>query len=117
MKNKLNFLMSLFFLSIVSTSFSQEYGQGTPGADNYTGECRVDYVNAFRDGKACAEGNKSFCGIDQPTSSPQCKQAQIEGYATGYEYGKITRSPQGPEKPCGAIDRIFRKCKKTKYSL
>ena len=84
---KIQYILLFIFIGLSSIMTSQEYGQGVPGADLYSGQCRIDYVNAYRDGKACAEGNRSFCGIDQPTNSPECRNAQREGYATGYESG------------------------------
>lgn len=84
MKNLLFILLLVPFFS-----FSQTYGEDVPGADLYSGQCRIDYVNAYRDGKACAEGSQTQCGINQPTNSPECKAAQYEGYAAGYEAGNI----------------------------
>ena len=95
MKTIFKLLFCVVFLGFSSQSYGQEeYGAGVPGADNYEGKCRIDYVNAYRDGKACGDGNESFCGIIQPTNSPECKAAQLEGYAAGYEAGKIP-APNG----------------------
>ena len=88
MKNLFKLLFFIVIAGISTEAYAQEeYGADIPGADNYEGECRIDYVNAYRDGKACGDGNESFCGIVQPTSSPECKSAQMEGYAAGYEAG------------------------------
>ena len=106
MKNILT-LFSFFILLCVTTASYGQYGEGTPGADEFTGECRIDYVNAYRDGKACREGEKSFCGINQPSNSPQCREAQVAGYAAGYSSTKDS-SPK-PKIKCTIFDLMFRK--------
>jgi len=101
------FFLSFFLIPIAMTA--QEYGSDIPGADSYSGQCRISYINSYRDGKACANGFKSSCGIIQPTVHPECSQAMIDGYATGYQDAIIKKAsaPIGPKpKKCSSWDYL-----------
>jgi hypothetical protein len=79
--------MALFILLVCGgVSYSQSKVVKIPGSENYDSTCSIVYSNAYKDGFACASGNKALCGY-YPAANSACETANREGYNEGYVAG------------------------------